>query len=241
MGIEWNVQCFDVLDSTQSYIKSCPLVEGLVVRALQQTNGVGRHGRKWEEGVGNLYFSFAIQPKCNLRHVGHLSIITSVALYETLSSYVGGADLRLKWPNDIFLSGKKCSGILIDIVNSDSNQVLDAVIGIGVNIESAPLDIAHCLKMFCENVPDSGDIQDAFLKSFSYIYDDWQKNDIVDIHARYCQYHFSGADVISVKVGSDIVSGTFDSIDLYGNLRLIDGDDGAIKTITSGEILLNQE
>ncbi len=240
MNIVWDVQCHDVLDSTHTYIKTLPLSEGLVVRARSQRAGIGRHGRSWEEGVDNLYFSFNISPDCKLRYAGHLSIITSVALYETLLKYIDHDILQLKWPNDILLNDKKCAGILIDIEDIKGERVENAIIGIGVNIQSAPLDISSCLQNFSNmNIcPDV--LLDEFLGLFSNLYQDWKCNGIDSSYSKYERYHIQNKGEISVKIGAKIISGLCDGIDSYGNLRLIDDHDGSVEIVTSGEVLNNQ-
>lgn len=241
MSIDWSVQCHDALDSTQSYIKTLPLHEGLVVLAKVQSNGYGRHGRSWEPSDGNLYFSFAIKPDCNLRFLGHLSILTSVALYETLSAYVDPKGLKLKWPNDVLLNGKKCSGILIDIEDVQDNIIKSAVIGIGVNVASSPLDISTCLKNFFNNDLSCEDILKEFLRKFADIYKDWKSQGIERSYNKYCDYHLSNKEVTSVKIGSKIICGRCEGIDTYGNLRLIDERDNTVRVITSGEVILTQQ
>lgn len=241
MSIDWSIQCHDALDSTQSYIKTQPLQEGLVVVTKVQSNGYGRHGRSWEPSDGNLYFSFVIKPDCNVRFLGHLSILTSVALYETLSAYVDPPEIKLKWPNDVLLNGKKCSGILIDIEDVQDNIIKNVVIGIGVNVASSPLDISTCLKSFSHDDLSCNDILGKFLKQFSDIYKDWKSTGIYQSYNKYCDYHLSNKEVTSVKIGSKIISGRCEGIDTYGNLRLIDERDNTVRVITSGEVILNQQ
>lgn len=102
--------------------------EGLVVCAEEQTHGRGRFQRTWVSTPGaNLLFSVFLQPSLSDDQVPLLNFAASVAVARTLKIYPGLA-AELRWPNDVFVHGKKISGILSE---RSGNAV---VIGIGVNV-----------------------------------------------------------------------------------------------------------
>ncbi len=89
--------------------------EGLVIRAEAQTAGRGRHGRSWVSPTGNLYASLLLRPLRPLDEAASLSLVIALSLAEALTQLGPQANLspRLKWPNDVRLSGAKIAGILL--------------------------------------------------------------------------------------------------------------------------------
>ena len=118
----------DVVDSTNNYIKQNldKLDNYTLVTAKHQTRGKGRITRSWYDDRNSLTSSMLIKdvngdPK-------HLSLIASYAVFKALKEL--DLDVKIKWPNDIFLNDKKLCGILIETVITDK---IDAVIGFGIN------------------------------------------------------------------------------------------------------------
>jgi len=106
--------------------------------ARRQTGGRGRMGRRWHSIEGNLLLSILLRP-ASLRHPGHWSILSAVALAKTVRPYLPEPGLlRLKWPNDALLQGGKLAGILLEANTSPTPWL---VIGFGVNLARAPDDL----------------------------------------------------------------------------------------------------
>ena len=108
------------------------LAEGFWLRAEKQTGGKGRLGRKWESPEGNLYCSTFVRIMAGDPPPSSLSFVSSLAVFDSIKTCLPDADLRLKWPNDILLTGHKLCGILLE---RSENGV---IIGIGVNIAVVP-------------------------------------------------------------------------------------------------------
>jgi BirA family biotin operon repressor/biotin-[acetyl-CoA-carboxylase] ligase len=106
--------------STQDVARELPI--GAIVVADHQTAGRGRHDRRWEAPPGTaLLVSFVLAPR------PLLSLAAGVAAAEAC-----GVDVRLKWPNDLLLDGRKLGGILVEATSAK------AIVGIGINLTSAP-------------------------------------------------------------------------------------------------------
>ena len=86
--------------------------DGLVVFAEEQTAGRGRAGNKWFSGKGDsiICSTILIESKINPEL---LSLTCAVAVAESISS-PGRSRVKIKWPNDIMLNGKKVAGILLE-------------------------------------------------------------------------------------------------------------------------------
>lgn len=131
------------VDSTNSYLRrrlaeEPELEEYTVVTATDQTAGRGQPGHRWEATAGqNLTMTLLLHPSDLMEDGGtlfDLNILTALAVRQALLRELPpGAEVKVKWPNDLLVGGRKICGILIE--NSFSSSRLDAsVVGIGVNV-----------------------------------------------------------------------------------------------------------
>jgi BirA family biotin operon repressor/biotin-[acetyl-CoA-carboxylase] ligase len=103
---------------------------GTVVVAETQTASRGRLGRTWVSRPGNLYLSVVFRP--SLQDLPSLSCLGAVAVVRAIRQATG-LNPRLKWPNDVLLSGKKVAGVLVESA-IQGEQLEYAVLGIGINV-----------------------------------------------------------------------------------------------------------
>jgi BirA family transcriptional regulator, biotin operon repressor / biotin---[acetyl-CoA-carboxylase] ligase len=91
---------------------------GSIVVAEEQTAGQGRHGHTWHsEAYAGIYCSIVLEPR------PLLTLALGLATAEAI-----GVPCDLRWPNDVMLDGRKCAGILVQLVDGR------AVAGIGINV-----------------------------------------------------------------------------------------------------------
>lgn len=123
---------FEEIDSTNIYAKENNLNEGTVIVAETQTKGKGRKGRKWISTKGKgLYFSTVLKPEININQLLRFSLIFPYSVYETIKQE--NLTPKIKWPNDIYLSNRKVSGILME-TDIEGSEIKKLVVGIGINI-----------------------------------------------------------------------------------------------------------
>jgi len=123
------------IDSTSNYLsqnwKESP-GEGRVCIAEHQTAGRGRKGRQWISPFGaNFYFSIGLELPLGLSALGGVSLLVGMSLCQTLNRYTSGK-VRIKWPNDLLIGGKKLAGILVE-ASGETNDLSFLNIGVGVN------------------------------------------------------------------------------------------------------------
>lgn len=134
---------FDSIDSTSSYAKREYAFfspdKMTVVTADEQTEGYGRHQRKWISPKGvNLSATFCFRLPKTLPNLESLGIISAYSFASLLLAE--GLQPMIKWPNDVRLSGKKLAGVLCEaIFQKDWVQILLGF-GVNVNMEKADLD-----------------------------------------------------------------------------------------------------
>ena len=106
------------------------------VYADTQTKGRGTKGKEWVSEMGNLFGSIFFPLKKNYPPFNEFSIINPVIISDIIKKFCEKKKISFKWPNDIFVNGRKICGILQEVVTSDSKKFL--IIGIGLNIISNP-------------------------------------------------------------------------------------------------------
>ena len=106
---------------------------GVVVFAESQTRGRGRMGRSWASPRGKgLWFSTLLRPKLPMSSVARLTIAASAAIARAVREQTGLA-AEIKWPNDVFIAGRKCAGILAE-VRTEMDAIKFVILGIGLDV-----------------------------------------------------------------------------------------------------------
>ena len=112
---------------------------GLAVFAERQKSGRGRFGRRWESASHKgLWFSLLLRPSFSFAEWPRLTTWAAVALAAAIEETVD-RQAAIKWPNDVYLRGKKVAGILAE-TGADLAGNPFAVVGIGVNVNHATAD-----------------------------------------------------------------------------------------------------
>ena len=133
---------FHTINSTNIYAKENELPDGTVILAENQTTGKGRKGRKWvsTEGKG-LYFSVVLERDISPAELLIYSLLFPVAVRKAI---IQKTDLpvQIKWPNDLYLNGKKLAGFLIE-TEIEGNSATKLIAGIGININQTEEDLGE--------------------------------------------------------------------------------------------------
>lgn len=104
--------------------------------AEQQTAGRGRQGRSWESPHGeNLLFSLLLRVTCPPSRIPPIALVAGLAVRDAVARAAPGADVRIKWPNDVLVEGKKIAGVLVEAVTMGS-RVEAVIVGIGLNVHT---------------------------------------------------------------------------------------------------------
>lgn len=122
-----------------------------LLATLQQTQGRGRHGRRWETAPGEaLALSLGMRVQHAPSDLGGITLLCGLALRHALAQH--HVLTTLKWPNDLLAisTPQKLAGILVELCTLP-NQSLWLVIGVGLNVRSAPPE-AICI---AELMPES--------------------------------------------------------------------------------------
>jgi len=188
--------------STQDVARGLPI--GSVVVADYQTAGRGRLAHRWEAPPGTaLLVSFVLDPS------PLLSLAAGVAAAEAC-----GAAVRLKWPNDLLLDGRKVGGILVEVAAAK------AICGIGINLTWAPEGATQL------NVP-----RDQLLEALRADIARWSSAPPTEVLARWRELSDTIGNRVRVELPDRVLEGTATDIDAAGNL-LVDGQPVSAGSVT---------
>jgi BirA family transcriptional regulator, biotin operon repressor / biotin---[acetyl-CoA-carboxylase] ligase len=118
---------------------------GFVVFAERQTKGRGQYGRRWESApYQGLWFSVLLRPAMTLRESPRLTSLLAEVVSATIAEETGCAP-TIKPPNDIYISGRKVAGVLVEGRTSGDGSYV-AVAGIGINVNQTVEDFPDELR-----------------------------------------------------------------------------------------------
>ncbi|GAA0347822.1 bifunctional biotin--[acetyl-CoA-carboxylase] synthetase/biotin operon repressor [Bacillus carboniphilus] len=151
--------------------------EGTLVIADQQESGRGRMDRQWYSPKGTgVWMSLILRPKLLPTQTPQFTLLTAVAVAQSIEE-VTGITPDIKWPNDLLIRGKKCTGILTEL-QAEADQVRYMIIGIGINVNQDASDfpeelqeIATSLKMVKKQEIPRAKLVQEILRRLEKLYD----------------------------------------------------------------------
>jgi len=151
--------------------------EGTLVVAEEQTQGKGRRQRSWfsppQQGI---YASLILRPLLPPTEAPRITLLTAVALADALLAQTP-LSIRIKWPNDILVRGRKIAGILMEI-STGMDAVDYIVVGFGLNVNIPAVDFPEEIRPRATSLLDEAGAPFArapllrrYLESFESYYD----------------------------------------------------------------------
>ena len=241
-----NVRVFREIDSTNNYAKYLAKqknAKDVLILSDRQTLGRGRASKTWLSPPGTgLWFSLLLRPERNWEKLPLLSLAAGLAVAKATEKILN-LNPKLKWPNDVLISGKKVCGVLLESEFS-FNKLNYLIIGIGINVNQDSNDfeknlknVAASLKMVAKKSVDRLELLTKVLQQLEIVYHQFLHSQFDSLcrewKKRVC---FKENAVVSIRTPEGIISGTFEDIDVYGRL-ILRIDSGESKSIQSGTII----
>lgn len=213
------------------------IVEGTVVITDNQTAGRGQRGNVWKASPGmNLTFSMILKPAfLQPKDQFYLNIVTSLAVRDFLQTKTD-AEIKVKWPNDVLVDGKKLCGILIEN-QLQGNRISNTVAGIGLNINQRVFDLptATSLTLITNKTFILPDVFEQLLSHIEGRYLELVQGKYKELLAHYEQalYWHGIAHRFSSK--EELFTGVIRGVDDVGRLKI--EVDGVIKLFAAKELV----
>ncbi|MBK3496745.1 biotin--[acetyl-CoA-carboxylase] ligase [Viridibacillus sp. YIM B01967] len=219
--------------------------EGTIVICEEQTAGRGRMMREWKSTKGKgIWMSVIFRPEIPPYEAPQFTLVAAVALTKAIDD-VTGVRPEIKWPNDLLIQGKKCTGILTEL-QADPDRVNAIIMGIGINVnhEQADFDeeikdIATSLKIVSGKHIDRAALVARILYYLEIYSAQYVKEGFEPIKSEWESYSCTIGSRIRATTLQDVFIGKAIGITKDGVLEL-QLDDGTIKGIYSADITLEK-
>lgn len=241
-GRSWRVERFGALPSTNDTALDRARAGDagrLWIVADRQTSGRGRRGRTWVSESGNLYATALLIDPCEPVRLGELPFVAVVAAHRAVAAHLrdAGSRLRIKWPNDLLVDGRKIAGILLEATRLPDGRGAVAI-GIGINCKHGPAatetPATSLLAVGCGVFPEIlfEDLREA-LADVVAVWDGGRG--FAEVRAEWLASAGGIGGPIRVRLVNGEETGTFEAIDTDGRL-LLRLTDGRLKAISAGDV-----
>lgn len=201
--------------------------DGTVVTAEAQTAGRGRQGRAWITRPGTtLAWSTLIRRRTEIP--GTLPLQAGVGVCEAVEA-LGASRVEMKWPNDVWIDGRKCAGILVEAKPQDGW----AVIGVGLNLSVAEDEFPEELRGRATSIGRDVDFWEA-VRALNQHVGARLEASVEETLARFAEKDALKGRQVRWEEGEGVAAG----IDREGNL-LVESGVGCLSTLNAGEVHLS--
>ena len=236
------LEIHSLLDSTNNRAKTLAAAgapHGTAVIADAQTGGKGRLGRSFfsPEDAG-VYMTVILRPDCPPEKANLLTSMAAVAAARAVEK-VSGADVKIKWVNDLYLKGRKICGILTEAgLGQDPGRLAYAAVGIGIN--AGRMDFPPELREIATSVgnetgaaPDRNRLIAEVLNELEALYGDLETASFLAESRR--RSNVIGRTVTVIDGGKQYPAR---AVDIDGQGRLIVETEGGRACLNCGEVSL---
>lgn len=264
-----HIECFKEIDSTNTYAKKVLSEAGnlrsfdgslteagkkyhrAIIVAESQTAGRGRLGRTfYSPSKTGIYLTVIYAPKGGIHDPAKLTAFSAVAVCRAIKKLYG-INSKIKWINDIFINGKKVSGILTEgFTNFETGQIESAIIGIGINISDNPDVFPEEVKKVAgsitgsEKLNESGEVSVSRCQLAAHVAGELLnvlEEEPLSVMQEYKQMSFIIGQTVEVHPVIGDVSSVYmaKAVDIADDAGLIvELEDGSRRILNSGEVSL---
>ena len=231
-----------VMDSTNIRAKEMARANaphGSLAVCDHQTAGRGRMTRRWETPAGEaLTQTLLLRPELPLEQAQLCTFAAALAAAKAIEEVCPEVKPGIKWPNDVVIGSKKCTGILCEMVLDGNGYAVAAGVGININqksFEGELTDKATSLLLETGRTIDRWQVLCAYLKNMEQAVDALEENGFAGIAQEYFSRSVTlGSRVRVVSTAEEFV-GTAKAVDETGALIVTD-ETGMDRRVLSGDV-----
>lgn len=240
-----NIHYFDEIESTQTMAHQLAregAQDGTIIIAEAQTAGKGRMQRVWESAKGKgIWMTVIVRPDLLPHQAPQYTLVTAVSVIMAMKSLYNNFTPVIKWPNDILIQGKKCAGILTEML-AEMDRIEGLLVGIGINVNQELADfpeelhdIATSLAIEEQKKVERAELVAEILKYLELYTDEYVQNGFKSLKKLWEENSGTIGKRIKVTTLRDSFEGLALGITDDGVLE-IQMDDGEIKKVYSADI-----
>jgi BirA family biotin operon repressor/biotin-[acetyl-CoA-carboxylase] ligase len=246
-GVPLKLEVFESIPSTNDYLKTqSKLKNNWVCLSEYQSHGRGRLGRSWTSPFGrNIYCSLSVIFTKDICELSGLSLVVGILVAKALEASNPKLTPQLKWPNDIFINGKKVGGILIDLM-AEAHGNCTAVISLGLNVNMKDVQASFMdhswtsIEHVLEEKLDRNEIAARFIQVLLKGMETFKERGIEPFLQEWKRYDMLHNKKITLTTGTISMSGTARGISPEG-LLLLELPDGRINKFSYGDATLRKD
>ena len=210
----------------------------LWLAAERQTKGRGRRGREWQSPAGNLFTTLLMRPRMPIAQCAELSFVAALAVAGLVGRYAPGAEVKVKWPNDVLADGNKIAGILLESASNNGDRPDWLALGFGLNLVSHPVDAgfpATSVAALGASAPSAGDALTCLAAMWARWYGLWVEQGFGPIRESWLARAARLGSRIRARLANGETTGVFEGIDESGALLLRETAE-RVRLISAGEV-----
>lgn len=205
-------------------------VDGTVVVTDNQTSGRGQRGNKWESQPGkNLTFSLILRPAfLSVKDQFQLNAAIAIGLCDYITAKVT-EKVRIKWPNDLLIDGKKAGGVLIEN-HVNGEELVYSVIGIGLNLNQQTFASPNAvsLKSFTGMEYDAGTEFGLLLLHVESRYLELKHGNQALLRKRYLKLLYRRDESHQFRAQNEVFQGIITGVNEEGQLSVLVGNENRV-------------
>lgn len=204
--------------------------------AAMQSSGKGRIGRKFDAKEGGVYVTLAIRPKhMVITDSLKLVLLSGIAVARTLEFY--GLKPTIKWPNDVFVEGRKICGILLESI-LESEYVDRVFLGIGINVnnslDESLKDVAVNTKELLGKALLREEVITHLLSNLTQMIEEYEREGFVPFEEEYIAKSMTIGRVVTVSTKDAKITGEVTGLTKEGYLLM--NVEGEKVTVFAGDV-----
>lgn len=213
----------------------------LWIAARRQTEGRGRRGRAWSTGEGDLAATLLAVTERPPAEAAQTSFVAALAVADLVQTWLDPDAVKLKWPNDVLVSGRKIAGILIESGPRAGGRLWLAT-GVGVNLASTPEAVERPATSVAEAIgraPSPEAALEILAERFAVWSAIWRDFGFDPVATAWTQRAYGLGEACVARLGSETVEGVARGLDPDGSLRL-ELADGKVRRISAGDVFFGE-
>jgi BirA family biotin operon repressor/biotin-[acetyl-CoA-carboxylase] ligase len=195
----------------------------LLVLTQQQIGGRGRGANRWWSAAGALTFSLVIDPLAwhiPIERWPQIALIAGLAICECLQEVYPPGVFGLKWPNDVYLNGRKVAGILVEAPSQRSR----IIVGVGVNVNNsfsaAPPDVRERATSLADTADGEFDLTETLIAIVQRMNRRLASFDAASLASGFDRYCLLRGHNVQIEASREMIVGRCAGIDADGALRI---------------------